>query len=1059
MTAFDACKAKMEAEGLSTAAIQAFESTFNALASGETGMIPESTITPVPDLVDASAITGEPNAGLLSETVVLKLNGGLGTSMGLDKAKSLLEVKDGMTFLDLTAKQVQYMKKELGDVKFMLMNSFSTSEDTMNFFKEKYPELAAEEGLEMVQNKIPKIDVETFQPATYEPNPAQEWCPPGHGDLYAALIGSGSLKSLLNKGIKYMFVSNSDNLGATLDLKILTHFATTDSPFMMECCVRTENDKKGGHLAIRNKDSQLVLRESAMCLDEDEPSFQDTTKHRFFNTNNLWIRLDKLQEIVDQFGGFIPLPMIKNKKTVNPKDDTTQKVLQLETAMGAAIECFKGATAITVPRTRFAPVKKCSDLFMLRSDAYIISEDFRPVLSPLCGGKAPVISLDSKKFKLVGSLEEACVDGVPSLANCERLTIKGKVRFSRKTSFVGTVSITNGSDEAKQVPPSKIKDTSIDLTDALGLGPLKATDVATAPIDGQKPGTSGLRKKTKEFMKEHYLNNFVQSAFDAVIECGTDLSEGSLLVGGDGRYFNDEAIQTIIKMGVANGVKRFWIGKDGLLSTPAVSAVIRERGPVWQKAYGAFILTASHNPGGPEEDFGIKYNCENGGPAPEKLTDQMYKNTTTITSYKICKDFPSVDISTVGSTSVVSADGSAEVTVEVIDSTKAHVDLLKTIFDFGAIKALLDREDFSMIYDSMHGVNGPFAKAVFIDELKQPESYLMNATPKDDFNGGHADPNLTYAKELVAIMGLDRKGAKIDVGDRKVPSFGAAADGDGDRNMILGDQFFVTPSDSLAIIAAYADVIPFFKTQGGLKGVARSMPTSGAVDLVAKELNFDLFETPTGWKYFGNLMDSKDIYKGKDYTPFICGEESFGTGSNHVREKDGIWAVLAWLSILASVNGDASKPLVTVEDIVTKHWATYGRNFYCRWDFEGVDKINANAMMDKMRSEASTNTGRVMGKYTIATADDFTYLDPVDGSVSKKQGIRFLMADGSRVIFRLSGTAGSGATVRMYIEQYEPDSAKHGMAVSAALEDLVKVALELCDIKTFCGTETPTVIT
>jgi len=334
----------------------------------------------------------------------------------------------------------------------------------------------------------------------------------------------------------------------------------------------------------------------------------------------------------------------------------------------------------------------------------------------------------------------------------------------------------------------------------------------------------------------------------------------------------------------------------------------------------------------------------------------------------------------------------------------------------------------------------------------------MNATPKDDFNGGHADPNLTYAKQLVEVMGLDREGNKIDVGDRKVPSFGAAADGDGDRNMILGNQFFVTPSDSLAIIAHYADVIPFFRTQGGLKGVARSMPTSGAVDLVAKELNFDLFETPTGWKYFGNLMDSKDIYKGKDYTPFICGEESFGTGSNHVREKDGIWAVLAWLSILASVQ-EPSKALVTVEDIVTKHWNTYGRNYYCRWDFEGVNKADAEAMMDKMRSESAANTGKVVGKYTIATSDDFTYNDPVDGSVAKNQGIRFLMADGSRVIFRLSGTAGSGATVRMYIEQYQPDKTKLGLPVAEALEDLVKVALGLCDIKTFCGTETPTVIT
>jgi len=305
-------------------------------------------------------------------------------------------------------------------------------------------------------------------------------------------------------------------------------------------------------------------------------------------------------------------------------------------------------------------------------------------------------------------------------------------------------------------------------------------------------------------------------------------------------------------------------------------------------------------------------------------------------------------------------------------------------------------------------------------------------------------------------MGLNKKGEKIEVGDREVPSFGAAADGDGDRNMILGTQFFVTPSDSLAIIAAYADAIPFFRSQGGLKGVARSMPTSGAVDLVAKDLNFDLFETPTGWKYFGNLMDSKAIYGETDYTPFICGEESFGTGSDHVREKDGIWAVMAWLSILASVNSDG-QPLVTVEDVVKKHWAKYGRNYYCRWDFEGMDKPKATAMMDKMRADTAANTGRTVGKYTIAKADDFTYIDPVDGSVAKKQGLRFLMSDGSRVIFRLSGTAGSGATVRMYIEQYEPKVID--MVTSEALEELVKVALELCDIKGFLGTETPTVIT
>lgn len=395
--------------------------------------------------------------------------------------------------------------------------------------------------------------------------------------------------------------------------------------------------------------------------------------------------------------------------------------------------------------------------------------------------------------------------------------------------------------------------------------------------------------------------------------------------------------------------------------------------------------------------------------------------------------------------------------VDVIDSTADHITLLKSIFDFKAIKGLLSRKDFSMVYDCMHGVNGPYAEAVMIRELGQDKSTCMNSTPKDDFGGGHADPNLTYAKELVATMGLDREGNKIDVGNRQIPSFGAAADGDGDRNMILGSSFFVTPSDSLAIIAAYADVIPFFRAQGGLKGVARSMPTSGAVDLVAKKLNFDLFETPTGWKYFGNLMDSKDLYDGKDYTPFICGEESFGTGSNHIREKDGIWAVLAWLSILASENVDASKPLVTVEDIVTRHWKSYGRNYYCRWDFEGVDKVKATAMMDQMRAETTTNTNRTIGKYTIATADDFVYTDPVDDSVARKQGIRFLMSDGSRIIFRLSGTAGSGATVRMYIEQYEPS--KLDMRVSDALKDLVNVALGLCDINTFCGTETPTVIT
>lgn len=454
----------MEAEGISQAAISAFESTFKSLVSGETGIIGEDTISPVDDLQKADDLTTEPNADLLSETVVLKLNGGLGTGMGLDKAKSLLTVKGDLTFLDLTAKQVTKMREDFkSNVKFMLMNSFSTSEDTLNFFKEKYPELAGEEGLELMQNKVPKLDAETFEPATCESNPANEWCPPGHGDLYAALVGSGRLDSLLADGFKYMFVSNSDNLGATLDLKILTHFATSETPFMMECCERTENDKKGGHLAVRKEDSQLILRESAMCADEDEPAFQDVTKHRFFNTNNLWIRLDKLKEVVDKSGGFIPLPMIKNKKTVDPKDDTSTKVFQLETAMGAAIECFEGASALVVPRTRFAPVKKCSDLLLLRSDAYIVTDDFRTVLNPDCGGVAPVMAIDSKKYKLVGALEEATQDGIPSLVQCKRLTIKGKVLMSSECVMVGEVTIINNSDVAKRVPRKTLKDTTLDL--------------------------------------------------------------------------------------------------------------------------------------------------------------------------------------------------------------------------------------------------------------------------------------------------------------------------------------------------------------------------------------------------------------------------------------------------------------------------------------------------------------------------------------------------------------------------------------------------------------------
>ncbi|RLO08801.1 hypothetical protein DYB28_009939, partial [Aphanomyces astaci] len=391
----------------------------------------------------------------------------------------------------------------------------------------------------------------------------------------------------------------------------------TDKPFLMECCERTENDKKGGHLARRLADQRLILRESAQCESSDEAQFQNIDKHRYFNTNNLWIRLDKLSEELKKQGGLIKLPMIKNAKTVDPKDASSTPVYQLETAMGAAIECFAGAGAVCVPRTRFAPVKKCDDLLLLRSDAYVVTDDFRLVLAPQTEGRATTVSLDSKQYKLVQQLEAALRGNVPSLVNCSRLTIKGNVGFAADVVFEGDVTIVNNAKEQKTILSGRYANQTIDLTNQVGLGKLAVSAVATTPIDGQKPGTSGLRKKTKVFMQPNYLNNFVQATFDALP--AKDLLQGTLVVSGDGRFYNKEAIQTIIKMAVASGVDRIWIGQNGLLSTPAVSAVIRERegGAV---AFGAFILTASHNPGGIDEDFGIKYNCENGGPAPEKLT-------------------------------------------------------------------------------------------------------------------------------------------------------------------------------------------------------------------------------------------------------------------------------------------------------------------------------------------------------------------------------------------------------------------------------------------------------
>lgn len=574
--------------------------------------------------------------------------------------------------------------------------------------------------------------------------------------------------------------------------------------------------------------------------------------------------------------------------------------------------------------------------------------------------------------------------------------------------------------------------------------------IETTPFDGQKPGTSGLRKKVKVFVQTHYLENFVQASFNALTE--EKVRGATLVVSGDGRYYSEQAIQVITKMAAANGVRRIWVGLNGLLSTPAVSAVIRERvGVDGSKATGAFILTASHNPGGPNEDFGIKYNMENGGPAPEGITNKIYEYTTTIKEYLIAPDLPNVDITTVGVTNFTGPEGPFD--VEVFDSASDYIKLMKSIFDFGSIRKLLSSPKFTFCFDGLHGVAGAYAKRIFVDELGAQESSLLNCVPKEDFGGGHPDPNLTYAKELVARMGLGKSES-----EGEPPEFGAAADGDADRNMILGKRFFVTPSDSVAIIAANAvEAIPYFSA--GLKGVARSMPTSAALDVVAKHLNLKFFEVPTGWKFFGNLMDAGLCS--------VCGEESFGTGSDHIREKDGIWAVLAWLSILAYKNKDnIEDKLVTVEDIVRQHWAKYGRHYYTRYDYENVDAGAAKELMAhlvKLQSSLSEANGIVKGASSdvsnVVHGDEFEYNDPVDGSISSHQGIRYLFEDGSRLIFRLSGTGSEGATIRLYIEQYEKNPSKIGRLSHEALAPLVEAALKLSKMEEFTGRSAPTVIT
>jgi len=544
----------------------------------------------------------------------------------------------------------------------------------------------------------------------------------------------------------------------------------------------------------------------------------------------------------------------------------------------------------------------------------------------------------------------------------------------------------------------------------------------TRPYDDQKPGTSGLRKKVSVFQQTAYLENFVQSIFETL----TVPAGATLALGGDGRYYNRTAIQTIIKMAAANGFARVLVGQAGILSTPASSHVIRK-----YHTFGGMVLSASHNQGGPQGDFGIKYNVGNGGPATEKITDAVYAKSKTISHYKIA-DFADVDIDHLGITHLAGE----QFCVEVIDAVQDYADLMESLFDFQAIRALL-KSDFSMKFDAMHAVTGPYAQELFVRRLGAPARSLMNCQPSEDFNGGHPDPNLTYAEDLVKIM----------YAGASAPDFGAASDGDGDRNMILGKNFFVTPSDSLAVLAANATLVPAYAD--GIAGVARSMPTSGAVDRVAAKLGIPCFETPTGWKFFGNLMDAGKVT--------LCGEESFGTSSSHVREKDGLWAVLFWLNILA--RKFATGQPVSVERILQAHWAEYGRNVYSRHDYEAIPSDAAKSVMQHLEAQFAELPGQRLGSYTVKTCDDFSYHDSIDGSVSHHQGLRILFLDGSRIVFRLSGTGTEGATLRIYLESFEADVTKQLVDAQQALAEMIGLALSLSQLPQKTGRRAPTVIT
>ncbi len=539
--------------------------------------------------------------------------------------------------------------------------------------------------------------------------------------------------------------------------------------------------------------------------------------------------------------------------------------------------------------------------------------------------------------------------------------------------------------------------------------------ITTHPYNDQNPGTSGLRKKVNVFRQSGYLENFVQSIFDSL----EGYAGKTLVLGGDGRYFNREAIQIIIKMAAANGFGKLIIGQSGLLSTPAASHIIRKN-----NAFGGLVLSASHNPGGPDEDFGIKYNVSNGGPAPEKYTNAFYQRSQTIDNYKIAR-FEDVDLDRIGSQQI------DEFTISIIDPVTDYAELMQSIFDFNLLKQSVSSGYITLLFDAMHAITGPYAKRILVDMLGASPESVINATPLEDFGGHHPDPNLAHAQELAERMF-----------SASAPCFGAASDGDGDRNMITGSNIFVTPSDSLAIMAANAHLIPAYAK--GLSGVARSMPTSQAVDRVAANYKIPCYETPTGWKFFGNLLDAGKIT--------LCGEESFGTGSNHVREKDGLWAVLFWLNLIA-------RRRQSVADIVHEHWQKFGRDIYCRHDYEAVETLIANDIVDHLRQLLPTLQGQTFGDYTVKYADEFSYEDPIDGSISKNQGIRIGFEDGSRIVFRLSGTGTVGATLRIYLEKFEADAAKHNQDAQEALAELINLAEQFCEIKKRTGKAGPDVLT